>query len=99
MFKHITSPADVQVETALTVNSSTMSEQTLDPTRDRRTDRDQNWSVVLQLTPNDDFCLLSVSESLCGKKTENYSIANSQSNFNYICIILVFFKRLTCMFE
>lgn len=69
MFRHITSPADVQVETALTVNSSTVSEQTLGPTRDRTTARAQNWSVVLQLTPDDDLGLLSVSELLCGETT------------------------------
>lgn len=75
VFEELTSPADAQAETARRENSSTIREETLKPTRDRRTVRDQNWRAVLQfplrgLPGEDDLCLLSVSvsESLCGEK-------------------------------
>lgn len=69
--KELTSPAEAQAETALRENSSNIREETREPTRDRRTVRNQNWTVVLQfplsrLPGEDDLCLLSasVSESL-----------------------------------
>ena len=67
----LTSPADAQTETALRENSSTIREETLEFTRDRRTVRVQNWRAVVQFPlrfPSEDvFSLLSisVSESLC----------------------------------
>lgn len=45
----LTSPADAQAATAPAENSSTMREETLGSTRDRRSVRDQNWTDVLQL--------------------------------------------------
>lgn len=68
VFEELTSPADAQAETALRENSSTIREETLEPTRDRRTTRDQNWTTIFQfplrgLTVEDDLGLLSVSDS------------------------------------
>lgn len=74
VFEELTSPADAQAETALRENSSTIREETLAPTKDRRAVRNQNCRAVLQLPlsglpDEDDLCLLSVSvsESLRGE--------------------------------
>lgn len=66
MFEELTIPADAQAETALRENSSTIREETLEPTRDRRIARDQNWRAVVQfplrgLPGEDDLCLLSLA--------------------------------------
>lgn len=58
----LTSPADPLAETALRQNSSTIREETLEPTRDSRIASNQNWRVVFQLTltREDDLVLVLV---------------------------------------
>lgn len=69
VLNQLTSPVDAQAETARRENSSTIREETLEPTSDRRSARHQNWRAVFQfalreLPGEDDVCFLSTSSSL-----------------------------------
>lgn len=73
IFEELACPADTQAETALRENSSSIREETLEPTRDSRITRDQNWRAVFkfplrEMPGGDDLCLLSLSWSLTGEK-------------------------------
>lgn len=100
IFEELTNPADAQAEIALRENSSTIREETREPTRDRRTVRDQNWTMVPQLPlgllGDDNLCLLSVSdsESLFGKNLKITVLILKMSDiFSFI-----FLEKLTCIF-
>lgn len=104
MSGELTSPADVRAAAALRENSSTIREETLEPTRDRRMTRHQNCRAVLHfllrgLPLGDNLCWLvpfsrwlrAQNQKITTKKPTSNHWSNRSKN---VCSPLN-----TCMFE